>query len=353
MKETATHDLPARECWLDEHAPPPSPPPWPVRVNLRRSRGLARRPVGTIDGMRSGRQTLGTILVALVMTGLGSPGSPPVGALPRLPTPPGSTTSTERPYGLTVPERYEAGTPAALVILLHGYSADGAQQDAYFGLSRLAEDEGFLVAFPDGTRDPSGNRFWNATDACCDFYRSEVDDVAYLDSVIDEIAGRYSIDPSRIYLVGHSNGAFMSHRLACDRAGRIAAIVTLAGMQWDDAARCPAGSPVSVLHVHGDRDETIRYEGGSTPTGDYPGAVATAGAWAVKDACGGALARTAERRDLEGRIAGAETAVDRYSGCPGVDIELWTIEGGAHVPALNRSWAEAIWTFLAAHPKAA
>jgi polyhydroxybutyrate depolymerase len=210
----------------------------------------------------------------------------------------------------------------------------------------------FLLAYPDGTRDLMGNRFWNATDACCDFFGRGVDDVAYLDAVLDEIGARYRVDLARVYLVGHSNGAFMAHRFACDRAGRVAAIVTLAGMQWKDPGRCGAPSPVSVLHVHGRNDPTVRYQGGSTLKGPYPGAVGTVATWAGKDGCSGELAATGRRIDLDSTVAGEETTVERYGGCRGVDVELWTIGQGRHIPAFNESWAPSIWEFMAAHPKA-
>lgn len=287
---------------------------------------------------------LGSILLVLAFVAFGSPVWQREAAA-------GSETAG-RPYGLVVPDDYDGEVPVPLVVLLHGYSSRGSTQASYFGIDTVAEEQGFLLAHPNGTRDPVGNRFWNATDACCDFFDSGVDDVAYLEAVIDEIAGQYRVDERRVYLAGHSNGAFMAHRLACDRAGRVAAIVTLAGMQWGDPARCPAGSPVSVLHVHGRKDKVVQYEGGATPKGRYPGAVTTAATWAAANGCDGSLAPTGERLDLVANLPGDDTAVERHSGCAGVDVELWTIEGGGHVPAFNERWAEAIWGFLAAHPKA-
>ena len=257
-----------------------------------------------------------------------------------------------RPYGLKVPEGYDGSSPLPLVVLLHGYGSDGSAQNAYFRLSAQAERATFLLAYPDGTRDLVGRRFWNATDACCDFYGSSVDDVAYLDAVLDEIAREYRVDSARVYLVGHSNGAFMAHRYACDRPGRVAAIVALAGMQWKDAQNCAALSPVSVLHVHGRNDTAIHYQGGSLPRGTYPGAVETVATWAGKNRCGGDLVATARRMDLDSTTAGEETTVHRYDGCRGLDVELWTIEHGRHIPAFNESWAPRIWEFMAAHPKA-
>ncbi|MGH9035595.1 MAG: alpha/beta hydrolase family esterase [Acidimicrobiia bacterium] len=285
------------------------------------------------------------LLIGVAAFGFGTEASPPAAGE-------GTDPTAARPYGLKVPEGYDAGRPVPLVVLLHGYSSNGSAQNSYFRLSAQADRGGFLLAYPNGTRDLMGNRFWNATDACCDFYARGVDDVGYLDAVIDEISRRYAVDPARVFLVGHSNGAFMAHRYACDRAGRVAAIVALAGMQWQDPGRCGASSPVSVLHVHGRNDETIHYEGGSTPKGAYPGAVDTTGTWAAKNGCSGSLTSSGRRLDLDSSVSGDETTVDRYQGCPGVDIELWTIEGGGHVPAFNGRWAEAIWEFMAAHPRA-
>ncbi len=285
--------------------------------------------------------------VLLAVAGFGTQGSPPAAGEP------GATAV--RPYGLTVPGGYDGSRVVPLVVLLHSYGSNGPAQNAHFGLSALADQGTFLLAYPDGTRDLRGNRFWNATDACCDFFGSGVDDVAYLDAVLDEITGQYRIDPARVYLVGHSNGAFMAHRYACERAERVAAIVTLAGMQWKDPRRCAAlglPSPVSVLHVHGSNDLSIGYQGGSTPQGTYPGAAETVATWAGKNGCGGDLVATGQRMDLDTTVAGEETTVDRYGGCGGVDVELWTIGQGRHVPDFNHRWAPAIWEFMAAHPKA-
>ena len=138
-----------------------------------------------------------------------------------------------RPYLLTVPQG-DPKTPLPLVLVLHGYGSTGKRHDDAWGFSALGLREGFLVAAPDGTVDPRGNRFWNATDACCNFYGSTVDDVAYIRALLDDVAARTPVDPKRVFVVGHSNGGFFAHRLACDMPERIAAVVSLAGAQWMD-----------------------------------------------------------------------------------------------------------------------
>jgi polyhydroxybutyrate depolymerase len=289
-----------------------------------------------------------TPLVVAVM--LGAAGSLAVAGAGSEPEP-ATAQAQARPYDLQVPSGYDAGTPTPLVVLLHGYTSNGVNQKAYFHIGPVAERRGFLLAAPDGTVNPLGARFWNATDACCNFFGSDVDDVAYLESVIDEISQQYNVDGDRVYLIGHSNGGFMAHRFACDRPGKVAAIVSLAGAQWKDPSRCAPDGPVHVLQVHGDEDGTIEYGGGSTPGGPYPGAVETVTTWAGKNGCTGALDETGEALDIEAELEGAETTVSRYSGCGAGAVELWTILGGSHVPAFDETWPEAAWSFMDAHPK--
>ena len=192
----------------------------------------------------------------------------------------------DRPVTVHLPASYDASRPAPLVILLHGYGSSGLGTDDYFRLARAADARGYVYAYPDGTIDSNYNRFWNATDACCDFDNADVDDVAYLTGVVTEIQAKLAIDPKRIAFVGHSNGGFMSYRMACDRAGLVAAIVSLAGASFADPADCAPSEPVSVAQIHGTDDDVIRYEGNLGAGLRLPGAEATAEAWATYDGCG-------------------------------------------------------------------
>jgi polyhydroxybutyrate depolymerase len=307
-----------------------------------------------------------TTLVALIgaCAGEAAPSVPsPATATPSPSTPPAIAAPSaelvvggDRPVTVHVPASYDASRPAPLVILLHGYTGSGQGQDEYFQLAPAADARGYVYVYPDGTIDSDNNRFWNATDACCNLDNAGVDDVAYLTGVIAEIQAKLAIDPKRIAFVGHSNGGFMSYRMACDQAGLVAAIVSVAGVTFADPDDCAPSEPVSVAQIHGTADDVIRYHGGVLINASYPGAEETAEAWATYDGCGDASSPLAQQVDVDATLFDgadpAETSVVEWSRCTsGAAVQLWTIPKGGHLPAISSSFADSVMDFLVDHPK--
>jgi polyhydroxybutyrate depolymerase len=237
--------------------------------------------------------------------------------------------------------------------MLHGYTYTAAMEDKFLGLGKTASDKGFLYALPDGTKDDLGLQFWNATDGCCNLYGSTVDDVAYLKAVLKDVKRRYNVDSKRVFLIGHSNGGFMSYRMACEDADEIAGIVSLAGATWMDPSRCRPSSPVTVLELHGDMDTVIKYDGGqfAQSLAPYPSAHATVAQWAKLDGCTGMLTTSGAPTDVDNGIPGAETRVESYGGCPHSAVALWTMQGGGHFPDLQPTWGGQVYQFLMDNPK--
>ncbi|MDP3276673.1 MAG: PHB depolymerase family esterase [Deltaproteobacteria bacterium] len=257
-----------------------------------------------------------------------------------------------RPYRVRAPEGVDRTMPLPLVLLLHGYGASGALQDSYFGMSDQVTARRFLLAMPDGTMDAMSNRFWNASDACCNFGRSAVDDVAYLRAVIDDMGTRYAVDPARIFVVGHSNGGFMGLRLACEMSDRIAGVVSLAGAGFSVASRCTPARAVNILQVHGTADATVLYPGGLFGTARYPGAEQTVGDWAARNGCGMTRVSSGADLDLDTGLPGADTTRTAHEMCrPGGAAELWRINNGGHIPALPPTWSTQVIDWLYAHAR--
>jgi len=264
---------------------------------------------------------------------------------------PDAASPADRPYDVVVPSDYTGTTALPLVLGLHGYAATGAEIDSYLGLLPLVDDRGFLYVSPDGSADSRGTLFWDATDACCNFTGAPLDDAGYLADLISQVQADYAVDPARIYVVGHSNGGFMAYRMACEHADLVAAIVSIAGATFADPDACAPDAPVSVLQIHGDADEVISYSGGDFPA-PYPGALDSVATWAGYDQCEAGPAPLAPPRDLEANLPGPESTATAFEGCAGGSaVELWTVGGGAHVPALSPSFPDQVVDWLYAHPK--
>lgn len=228
-----------------------------------------------------------------------------------------------RRYLLVVPQPSRA--PRPLMLMLHGHGDDVQRLRRRSGLDAAAEAHDFLVAYPLGTGwgglPPRG---WNAG-SCCGYARQRnIDDVAFLRAVVDDIGTRYPIDRARVYAAGVSNGAMMAQRLACEAAGTFTAVASVAGTLG--VAHCQPRAPVSVLEIHGTADRLVPYEGGvptrpgAPPRVDWPVAAVMRG-WAARAGC---QAHQAERSTPSVRAI-------TYGACAdGVQMRLYTLEGGRH-----------------------
>jgi polyhydroxybutyrate depolymerase len=252
-----------------------------------------------------------------------------------------------------IPEGYDPKTPAPLVVLLHGYAATGLLEELYLRLRPLADELGFLYAFPDGTTDRVGLHFWNATDACCDEFDTGVDDSAYLTQLIRQIRSQCSVDKRRIGLVGHSNGGFMAYRMACDHARLISAVASFAGATYEDPKDCSPSEPVHVLQVHGTADDRIFYDGGKIFGTSYPGAEETTEIWADYNGCAIEPEDASQRMNSVRNVAGRETVLTTVGArCEeGGSSELWTIRKGGHIPLLTGEFRESLAEWVVGHPK--
>jgi polyhydroxybutyrate depolymerase len=254
-------------------------------------------------------------------------------------------TVLDRPFCVHPPSVQRPKLP--VVVLLHGYSSNANAQSRYFDLDSHVDRRGFILVKPNGTLNAHGSRYWNSGRHLS---AGGPDDVDYLTAVIEDVVKAFDADPSRVFLVGHSNGAFMANRYACERSDRVAAIASLAGSV--DPGACRPARPVSVLVAHGTADRIVRYGGGSLPlsTATYGSAEATVGTWARADGCG---TTRKPGKPVQLVCDASESSVSAYAGCPaGIAVELWQLDGVGHVPNFALpAWPDAVLDFLYAHPK--
>lgn len=245
----------------------------------------------------------------------------------------------DRPVTVNLPDKISSSAP--LLILLHSASTSGAHQERYMKLAPMAKKHGVIYIAPDGTVNPEGKRFWNASKPCCNKFKQDVDDVAYINSLIEEINRKTPVDPKRIYLIGHSNGAFMSFAYAC-KTNKVAAIVAIAGAM-DSNSDCNTRSPVSLLNIHGTADKTIRVNGGVMNNFPYTSAIKTVQTIASINECSNP---ETTKKDFEPTIKGPETSVINYSCNTHTHLQFWKIANGSHSPKLPADFAEQVISFL-------
>lgn len=174
----------------------------------------------------------------------------------------------DRVVHVTVPASVEAALsqadadPVPLVIALHTFAASGKAMAAMTGLDAAAEASGFIVAYPEAY-----DLAWNDGRAALGWKNAlqQVDDVAFIRAIVDDLSARYAIDPARISLVAFAGGGSLAYRLGCEMPETFSKIAVVGALLWDYVAEsCPTpGAPVSVLTLLGAQDAVYPAEGTS------------------------------------------------------------------------------------------
>lgn len=229
-----------------------------------------------------------------------------------------------------VPPAAASGRALPVLLSFHGAGGTAAGQQRFTQTDAIADREGFLVVYPEGT-DSGGLLVWNAGTCCGPRVAGQVDDVGFALAVVDDLALRIAVDPHRFYATGMSNGAMMAHRLAAEASTRVAAIAPVAGGLVFQ--RFAPARPVSVLHIHSLDDPIALFRGGlgRSLAGNErmnPNVDKMMARWAAADGCTAGPEVRAERRDARGHTA----RLLSWSGCAGgSEVRLWRLTGAGHV----------------------
>lgn len=256
----------------------------------------------------------------------------------------------------------------ALVIALHGSGGTGERfrrlTDGAF--DRLAEEHGFVVAYPDAL----GRQWHDCRNGAP--YRAAlqgVDDVAFLGAVADHVASEIGRPLSAVYVVGYSNGGHMAFRLAFEAPGRFDAFAAIGAHLpvAEERACAEPRQPVSMMLVSGTADPMNPWTGGpvSGPGNVLLGRVLSAEATADYFL---ALAGIDEAPTVEAHADvapqdGATAITRHWTNSDGSRVALMAVDGGGHTlphptapfPAAlvgatcrDVNGAEAVWRFFAA-----
>jgi polyhydroxybutyrate depolymerase len=229
-----------------------------------------------------------------------------------------SSGGEEREYLLYVPSSYDPGRPTPLVISMHGAGGWPAQQRDISGWNAVADEEGFIVAYPSGLGGRA-SRAWRMSRA-----ESLAKDVRFISDLIDQVQRAYNVDPARIYANGLSAGGGMSFALSCTLSDRIAAVGTVAAARLLPWSWCTDERPVPVMTFHGTADTAVPYDGGSSWVGDitFPDVEEWVAGWARRNRCD---------PDAIQAVVAADVTRREYTRCAeDAAVVLFTIHGGGH-----------------------
>lgn len=259
-----------------------------------------------------------------------------------------------RTYRLYVP-RSLTKRAAPLLVALHGRGGSAMGFENSSGFDGLAEANKFLVVYPNGTfsSDEVGGRVWNAGGCCGTAQQSldNVNDARFISLLIDKIESDYNVDQKRVFAAGHSNGAMMGFRLACQLSNKIVAVGLQSGTLFVN--KCRHKKPVAVLEIHGTADAFVPIDGGEGPMDpapvDFPPPRDGLEKLAASNHC----------------LIGPLTSTDPDD--PSLSYEVWRhckkgalvrwikVDGAGHawMPSSSATFhsSAAIWSFLAVHPR--
>jgi polyhydroxybutyrate depolymerase len=236
----------------------------------------------------------------------------------------------KRAYKIHVPKRYDPAIAAPLLVAMHGGggSMEIQSSDAHYGLVSKSDQEGFVVAFPNGYSPFPSGKFatWNAGNCCAAARDRNADDVGFIRKMVGNLQQQLNIDKTKVFATGMSNGGMLAQRLACEASDIFSAVAPVAGT--DNTRSCTPQRPVSVLMFHAKDDDHVLFNGGagkplkpSTVT-DFTSVPETVSRWVKRNGCSATPQRVVEK-------PGAYC--DRYSACQGgTQVELCVTETGGH-----------------------
>jgi polyhydroxybutyrate depolymerase len=228
--------------------------------------------------------------------------------------------SNQRQAEFYLPLDRTAGQRLPVIVLLHGHSGNGGLITQEGDWEAAVEADHLIVLTPEGVQQS-----WNAG-ACCRLASTlGIQDEKFLDALVNDLRLRPEVDPSRIYMVGESNGGIMTYRYLCDHAAKLAGAASVVGTNIDG---CRPSAPIPIMHVAGTADAAVPYKGGRTSisialaTKSFPPVVASVKKVAAAEGCGDTPAISSES---------SRVRIQDWSGCRnGSKVRLVTVSGMAH-----------------------
>jgi polyhydroxybutyrate depolymerase len=242
-----------------------------------------------------------------------------------------------RSYLLHVPKQLTH--PAPLVIVMHGYTGSADSIMSYSGMNEVADEEGFVVVYPQGTVDQQGNAFFNVG---YEFHAdASVDDLQFIRDLVAHLQDELTLNPDKVFAAGMSNGADMSYLLAFQASDIFRAVAPIAGVMMKETFdTCSPSRPLPIFEVHGTNDEVSLFNGdmeNSGGWGPYLDLPATIAFWVELN---GLTLKQSSNLPNNAANDSSHIIFDRYWS-ETQDNEVWfyrVVDGGHHWPGVQFDW---------------
>ena len=177
----------------------------------------------------------------------------------------------ERDYIIHVPSNINQDSP--LVVVIHGYTSSAETIMTYSGMNDIANREGFIAVYPQGTVGSDGNTFFQVG---YDFHSdSTVDDVSFIRYLVNSLTQEFNLKRQKAFATGMSNGGDMAYLLACTSSDLFKAVASVTGVMMKQTMdNCELDNPVPIFEIHGTADDISFFDGdidNSTGWGAYYG----------------------------------------------------------------------------------
>ena len=232
-----------------------------------------------------------------------------------------------------------------MLFSLHGGGDYAESNMQYSGFKEHADSDTFILVYPQGAYyDDKGSTGWNTEDG-------GVNDVAFIESIIDWTGDNYNVQLNEVYAAGFSNGGFMAYHLACYLNAKIAAIAPVAGLMGNYTYdTCSPLHPTPLAHIHGLQDDVISINGSDyhrplEDNGDTTGVISY---WQDYNQC--------TEFSQEILVDGEDNigTLNKWTNCSnGADINYWIISNQGHEwneddkgEAGGFDTSQVLWNFL-------
>lgn len=231
---------------------------------------------------------------------------------------------SERTYKTYIPESIGSGESVPLVFVFHGAYGSGAGMERGTGFNQLAEAYKFIVCYPDAATEN-----WEEGCMCNKPYRLGIDDIGFINFLIEKLSAEHKIDSTKIFAAGYSQGGLFAQNVACKLSNKFAAVAAVASsMSVQLFESCNPEKNISLLMIHGTRDNTLPFNGLDAGSFSLVSTHSVLNLWGELNNCNSESSAEILPDNGDPYISVIKRSYENCSG--NVKTILYEVEGGGH-----------------------